>query len=64
METVIPESVELTHDGMRLLIKMPLLEEKVYEIGLENFTSRKGEPLTNPLGWYTLNKLKLPQLIQ
>ena len=59
---VVPERIEVTHDGMRVHCQMPQLEGKVYQFRLNGMQSRSGRPLTNPIGWYTLNKRRLSDL--
>ena len=53
------EKITLSHGGMRALLHMPLLEGRVYQIQLKGMRAASGGPLTNPMGWYTLNKRRL-----
>jgi hypothetical protein len=47
---------------MGVRFELPLLTGKVYEFKLNGMRSESGADLTNPIGWYTLNRLRLDDL--
>ena len=56
---VTPANVKVSHDGMRVRFDVPLLTGRVYEFKALGMKSKSGGDLTNPIGWYTLNHLRL-----
>ncbi|MCD8534479.1 MAG: hypothetical protein LR011_06735 [Verrucomicrobia bacterium] len=44
-----------------VIIDLPLETEKVYKFTLSGIQSQTGVPLTNSIGYYTLNRLKAPR---
>jgi hypothetical protein len=59
---VSPRRVRVSHGGMRVHLEMPLVKNKVYEFKLLGMHAQSGGALTNPIGWYTLNRLRLDNL--
>jgi hypothetical protein len=57
-----PSNIQVTHHGMGVRFELPLLTGKVYEFKLNGMRSESGADLTNPIGWYTLNRLRLDDL--
>jgi hypothetical protein len=57
-----PSGIQITHNGMGVRLELPLVTGKVYEFKLNGMQSASGSDLTNPIGWYTLNRLRLDDL--
>ena len=53
-----PTAVKLSPDGLTAELELPLVKESVYQLTLSNITSAEGAPMTNPTGYYTLNRLR------
>ena len=39
-------------------LSLPLVKERVYQLSLSNITGVDSAPMTNPTGYYTLNRLR------
>ncbi len=53
-----PTSVKVSADNMSVELELPLVKERVYQLTLINFADEGGTPMTNPSGYYTLNRLR------
>ena len=53
-----PTSVKVLADNMSVELELPLVKERVYQLTLLNITDKDGAPMTNPSGYYTLNRLR------
>ena len=53
-----PTSVTVSADGMTAELSLPLVKERVYQLTLSNIAGADGAPMTNPTGYYTLNRLR------
>ncbi len=53
-----PASVKVSSDGLTAELELPLVKEQVYQLTLNNIAGADGAPLTNPTGYYTLNRLR------
>ena len=53
-----PNSVKVSSDGMVAELELPLVKERVYQLTLSNIAGADGTPMTNPTGYYTLNRLR------
>ncbi|HVY71287.1 MAG TPA: hypothetical protein VHH73_15245 [Verrucomicrobiae bacterium] len=53
-----PSSVKLSADGKEAELQLPLVKERVYQFTLNNITGADGARITNPSGYYTLNRLR------
>ncbi|MEZ0258006.1 MAG: hypothetical protein ACAI37_22195 [Chthoniobacter sp.] len=53
-----PTAVKVSSDGLTAELEMPLIKEQVYQLTLANIPSANGEAMTNPTGYYTLNRLR------
>ena len=58
-ETEVPVTqATLLADGRTVDLELPLQKEHVFQIGVKGVTAKDGSPLTNDIGWYTLNRLQ------
>lgn len=53
-----PTAVKLATDGLSVELELPLVKERVYQLTLTSIVGADGAPLTNPTGYYTLNRLR------
>lgn len=53
-----PTSVKVSSDGMSAELELPLVKERVYQFTISNIAGADGAPMTNPTGYYTLNRLR------
>ena len=53
-----PTSVKVSGDGVTAELELPLVKEQVYQLTLSNIPGADGAPMTNPTGYYTLNRLR------
>jgi hypothetical protein len=53
-----PTSVKILSDGKTAQLELPLVKERVYQLTLSNVAGADGDPMTNPTGYYTLNRLR------
>lgn len=53
-----PTQVTLSADGLEAELELPLVKERVYQITLQNLAGADGSTVTNPTGYYTLNRLR------
>lgn len=56
-KAVAPSRVTVSSNGLTADIELPLVKGQVYKIKLNGINSASGEPLSNTIGWYTLNRL-------
>lgn len=55
--TLKPTSVTLSDDHKTVHLSLPLLTQRVYMFHLQAIAAKDGAKLTNPIGYYTLNRL-------
>lgn len=55
---VVPTAIKLSADRLSVDLEMPLVKERVYQLTLRALMAEDGSPLTNPTGYYTLNRLR------
>jgi streptogramin lyase len=53
-----PTSVKVSADNMAVELELPLVKERVYQLTLSNIPGQDGTAMTNPTGYYTLNRLR------
>lgn len=53
-----PSSVKLSADGKEAELELPLVKERVYQITLKGLAGADGSKVSNPTGYYTLNRLR------
>ena len=53
-----PTSVKVSSEGMEAELELPLVKERVYQLTLSDIAGADGAPMTNPSGFYTLNRLR------
>ncbi len=53
-----PSAVKVSSDGSEVDLELPLVKEQVYQFNLNNIAGADGAPMTNPIGYYTLNRLR------
>jgi hypothetical protein len=53
-----PTSVQVSSDGMAVELELPLVKERVYQLTLSNIVGADSAAMTNPTGYYTLNRLR------
>ncbi|MNY23101.1 hypothetical protein D3C86_1567500 [compost metagenome] len=59
LESDLIKNITVSADGKKVSLTIDALKAGyVYELGLDNIKSQKGEPLDNKLVCYTLNKLR------
>lgn len=58
LQELSPTEVQVAGDGLSVEVTLPLIKERVYQITLKNIGGTDGAPLTNPTGYYTLNRLR------
>lgn len=53
-----PTSVKVLADNKSVELELPLAKGRVYQLTLSNIAGEDGMPMTNPTGYYTLNRLR------